>query len=129
MARAAKTTVAERLNVKELKEEKLRVKLEKAARPERGVETVFRVVPKNHLDLTGMADSKANMIITTNSLVISLVIPLFLRNIDENYHLVIPVAILLIVCLTAIIFSVLATRPKITHGTFTREKGEPPLLR
>ncbi len=102
----------------------LKNKMDKAARPERGIETVFRTVPKNHLDLTSMADSKAHMMISTNSMIITLVVGLLFTKIDNNPHLVLPILILIGVCLTAIIFAVLATRPKITEGKFTKEDIE-----
>lgn len=96
-------------------------KAEKDSRPERGIETVFRVVPKNHLDLTAMADSKAHMMISTNSIIVSLVVGLLISKVDTNPHLLVPIGILFAVSLTAIIFAVLATRPKVTEGRFTTE--------
>jgi predicted metal-dependent HD superfamily phosphohydrolase len=117
-ARAAEEKTAGR---KAGKDEILKQKLDKAARPERGIETMFRVVPKNHLDLTAMADSKAHMMISTNSIIVSLVVGLLFSKIDANPHLLVPVVILFAVSLTAIIFAVLATRPKVTEGKFTKE--------
>ncbi|MBM2845893.1 MAG: hypothetical protein HW407_1205 [Bacteroidetes bacterium] len=107
-----------------LKKERLATKIEKEKRPERGIETMFRVVPKNHLDLSALADQKANIMITTNALVISVVGGLLLNKLDTNLHLVIPTIILMSVCLTAMIFAILATRPNVTTGTFTREDIE-----
>jgi len=108
----------------EERQDLLKNKLEKAGRPERGIETMFRVVPKNHLDLTAMADSKAHMMISTNSIIISVVVGLLFSKIDTNPHLMLPVALLLAVSLAAIIFSVLATRPKVTTGKLTRDDIE-----
>jgi predicted metal-dependent HD superfamily phosphohydrolase len=90
-------------------------------RPERGIETMFRTVPRNHLDLSAMADTKANIMISTNSLIITLVVGLLVSKLDTNPHLIVPTTILLLVCLTAMIFAILATRPIVTSGTFTRE--------
>ena len=121
MLREARRTESKIAEKREERQDLLQNKLEKSARPERGIETVFRVVPKNHLDLTAMADSKAHMMISTNSIIISLVVGLLISKIDTNPHLLIPIGILFAVSLTAIIFAVLATRPKVTEGKFTRE--------
>lgn len=96
-------------------------KAEKDRRPERGIETMFRTVPKNHLDLSAMADNKANIMISTNSIIISIVFGLLVSKLDTNPHLILPTLLLLAVCLSAMIFGILATRPNVTRGTFTRE--------
>ncbi len=89
--------------------------------PERGIETMFRVVPKNHLDLSSMADQKANIMLSTSSIIITILVSLLLRKLDDNPNLVIPTLLLVIVCMATIVFAILATRPKITSGTFSRE--------
>jgi hypothetical protein len=96
-------------------------KKEKEIKPERGIETMFRVVPKNHLDLSSMADNKANLMLSTSSIIISIVFGLLISKLDTNPHLVFPTFLLLTVCMTTIVFAILATRPKITSGTFTRD--------
>lgn len=103
----------------------LEKKLKKVdGRSERGVETVFRITSRNHLDLSSMADSKANIMISVNTIIISVVISILLQQLDTRPHLILPTTCLLISCLTTIIFSVLATRPNITSGRFTREDVE-----
>jgi predicted metal-dependent HD superfamily phosphohydrolase len=92
--------------------------------PERGIETMFRTVPKNHLDLSSMADQKANIMLSTSSIIITIVVSVLLRKLDENPILVIPTLILITVCLLTIVFAILATRPKVTSGTFTHEDIE-----
>lgn len=104
-----------------MKKEKLASQLEKEKRPERGIETMFRVVPQNHLNLSSMADSKANLLISTNAIIISIVFGLLVSKLDTNPHLVAPTMILLVVCLATIVFAILATRPNVTSGTFTKE--------
>src|SRR5690606_36360620 len=39
---------------------------------ERGVETMFRVTSTNHLELSALADNKANIMISVNSIIISI---------------------------------------------------------
>lgn len=122
--RDALDRVGERKAKRQTAHEKAALKEEKEKRPERGIETMFRVVPKNHLDLSSLADQKANIMISTNAIIISIVFGLLLSKLDTHPFLTIPTVILLAVCLTAMIFAILATRPTITRGTFTREDIE-----
>ena len=111
------------VNQDELKQ--LKKKLSKVqGRPERGVETMFRTTSKNHIDLSSMADSKANIMISVNAIIISIIVGSLSSKLDTNPHLVYPTAILLIVCLTATVFAVLATRPNVTTGKFSKEDIE-----
>jgi predicted metal-dependent HD superfamily phosphohydrolase len=105
--------------VKEEKEEKK--KKVKDDKPSRGIETMFRITSTNHIRLSAMADSKANIMISVNSIIISVVLSMLVRKIEDYPHLVLPTIVLLVVNVSAIIFSVLATRPNITKGTFTHE--------
>jgi hypothetical protein len=82
---------------------------------------MFRTASHNHLELSAIADNKANIMITINSINISLIISLLLRRLEEFPNLVIPTAILTLVSLLSIVFAVLATRPIITSGMFSRE--------
>lgn len=96
-------------------------KKEKENQTERGISTVFRIMANNHASLSQMADSKANIMISVNAIILSLLISNLVRHLDENKNLVIPTIMLVLVCVAAIIFAVLATRPNISQGTFTRE--------
>jgi len=96
----------------------------KSARPERGIETMFRVSSSNHLRLSDMADNKAHIMITVNSIILTAVISFLLRKLDENSYLMIPTFMLLAASLGAIIFSILATRPNIPRGFFTKKDIE-----
>ena len=62
--------------------------------------------------------------ITVNSIIISVAIGLMITKFVQNTSLIFPTILLLGVCLLAIIYSVLATRPNIPKGTFTREQVE-----
>ncbi len=103
------------------KKDKVAVKIEKEKRPERGIETMFRVVPKNHLDLSALADQKASILISTSSIILSIIFGLLVTKIDTHPFILLPTSILSLVCLTTMIFAILATRPNITTGKFTRE--------
>jgi len=88
--------------------------------PKKGIETMFRISSANHQRLSDMADNKAHIMITVNSIILSAIISLVLRRLSDNEYLIIPTFILLAISLLAITFSILATRPSIPEGTFTR---------
>ncbi|WP_020568047.1 Pycsar system effector family protein [Neolewinella persica] len=103
----------------------LKKKLQKAeGKPEKGIETMFRLTSKNHIDISGMADSKANIMISVNSIIISVLLGSLMQKLDSNPHLIPPTIILLMVTLSSIVFSVLSLRPNITSGKFKREDIE-----
>ena len=85
---------------------------------------MFRVSSSNHQRLSDMADNKAHIMITVNSIILSAVISLLLRKLDENSYLMIPTFMLLAASLITIIFSILATRPTIPNGIFSKKDIE-----
>jgi len=96
-------------------------KKHKNDRPDRGIETMFRISSSNHQRLSDMADNKAHIMITVNSIILSAIISLVLRKLDEHSNLLIPTFMLLSVSLATMIFSILSTRPSIPPGLFTPE--------
>jgi predicted metal-dependent HD superfamily phosphohydrolase len=88
--------------------------------PGRGIDTVFRITSNNNQRLSSQADSKAHILIQVNSIIISVLLSLLLRKIEDHTNLAIPAIILLTVNLVTIIFSILATRPHIPPGKFTQ---------
>jgi hypothetical protein len=95
-------------------------KKQKSDRPERGIETMFRISSANHQRLSDMADNKAHIMITTTSIIISVLLSLLLRKLEDNPQLILPTMILLAVCVVTMVFSILATRPNLPPGTFTQ---------
>tara|TARA_R110001592_G_scaffold202360_4_gene451761 strand:- start:23391 stop:24485 length:1095 start_codon:yes stop_codon:yes gene_type:complete len=88
---------------------------------DRGIETMFRITSKNHLALSALADNKANIMISVNSIIISIVVALFIQIIEEFPYYLVPTLMLIITCLIAMVFAILATRPNVTHGIVTKE--------
>jgi predicted metal-dependent HD superfamily phosphohydrolase len=120
------TVLAEHEPVKEVRAEK-EVKEEKkpkSSRPERGIETMFRITSNNHQRLSDMADNKAHIMISTNSIILSVILSILLRRLEDNPQLIIPTFILLVVCVVTMVFSILATRPAVPAGRFTPEDIE-----
>jgi len=106
---------------KDVKPEKVMETETKPFKPGRGVETMFRLTSKNHLDLSNMADNKANIMISINSIILSIIVTVLVRKLEEFPHLIIPTMIMVVVCLVTIVFSIMSTRPNVSEGKFTRE--------
>ena len=96
-------------------------KKEKESQSERGMATVFRIMAQTQNNLSQMADSKANILISVNAIILSIMISSLFEKLQTDPNLQIPVAIIVVVCLSSIIFGILATRPNVSGGTFTRD--------
>ena len=95
---------------------------EKMKEPGRGVETMFRITSANNQRLSDMADNKAHILITVNSIILSAIISLVLRKLDENSYFTYPTFLLLISSVVTTVVCILATRPSIPKGVFTSEE-------
>lgn len=98
----------------------------KLARFGRGVETMYRTTYRTHTNLSAMADSKANIMLSVNAIVISILVSNLLPKLTNeaghfNLQLGIPSGFLLATCLGSVIYATLSTRPKVTEGKVTRE--------
>lgn len=92
-------------------------------RSERSVDTLFRVTLKNHITLSDIADTKANILLSVNAIILSIALSNLIPKFDnpKNAFLVYPTIIFVTFSVIAIILSVVATRPSITSGKFTKE--------
>lgn len=90
-------------------------------KPARGIETMFRTTSINHLHLSEMADNKAHILLTINSIIVSILVTLLFRGLDDDSKLLIPGLMFLFTSLITIVFAVLVTRPNVTSGVFTKE--------
>ncbi|MGK4567949.1 Pycsar system effector family protein [Flavobacterium sp. 3HN19-14] len=122
-----KIEILEKEAEKEAKKAAKKNKDNKPEKPERGVETMFKVTLNNHTQLSQIADSKANILLSVNAIIISIALSTLIPKLDSpgNAHLVMPTFIMLMFSVVCIIFAILSTRPKVTSGAFTRkEVGE-----
>lgn len=105
------------------KDEEFALKKHKAKSPERGIETMFRVTLRNHITLSDIADTKANILLSVNAIIVSLVLSNLIPKLDNpsNTYLIYPTLIFVLFTVAAMILSVLATRPNVTSGKFTKE--------
>lgn len=103
--------------------EKLKVKL-KDESPQRSVQTLYRVTMRNHLKLSDIADTKANILLSVNAIIISLALSNLIPKLDSlsNRHLMIPTFVLIVFSVASIVLSIMSTRPNVTSGEFTDDE-------
>jgi len=125
LARLLKTQNKAKEKSRKLKHKKEILKLKKYKQqvPDRGIETMFRVALKNHITLSDIADTKANILLSVNAIIISVALSNLLPKLDNpsNTYLIAPTLIFLGFTVVCIILSVIATRPNVTKGKFTKE--------
>lgn len=90
---------------------------------DRSVDTLFRVTLNNHTRLSDIADSKANILLSVNAIIISVCLSVLVPKLDapKNSHLILPSFILLLSSVLTIIFAILSTKPNVTKTTFTSQ--------
>jgi hypothetical protein len=83
----------------------------------RQAQSFFRINYRNHINLSSIADNKANIMISVNAILISVMISfLSYRNAAAtNPMILLPVVIFLVTGLASLIFAVLSARPKVTN--------------
>lgn len=87
----------------------------------KSAQTQFKTALRNHIDLSSIADNKANIMLSVNALIITFALPLLGKEIAANKMLLIPTILLLSVCVVSMIFATLATRPIPMKGYSTME--------
>jgi len=78
----------------------------------RGIETIFRTAYRAQLDLTALAATKANIMISLNGLILSVLTLSGPFVLVAEPMFTAPIAVFLTTCLTSIIFAVLAAQPR-----------------
>jgi hypothetical protein len=87
----------------------------------RGVETLFRSAYRVQMELTSLADNKANMMISINGIIISIIIASVAPKLDANPWLLIPSTIFLLGTLISIVYAIMAARPRVSSVPITLE--------
>lgn len=77
----------------------------------KSAQTQFKTSLRNHIDLSAIADNKANIMLSVNALIITFALPLLGERIAADKRMLIPTLILLTVSIVSMIFATLATRP------------------
>ncbi len=109
------------MNEKDKALEKLQKKLEKKKGYSRGVESMFRLTARNQINLSSIADNKSNILISVNTIIISILLSVLVSRFSEYPNIILPTLVFLLFSLITIIFAILSTRPNISSGTFTKE--------
>lgn len=110
-------------NKKLVKKESLKAKF-KGNLPDRGIQTLYRVTLRNHIKLSDIADTKANILLSVNAIIISLALANLIPKLDNpsNDYLIYPTFIFIVFSVVSMVMSILATKPNITSGEFTEEE-------
>ena len=108
----------------EAKLEQLAAAKHKQPGTSRGIETLFRSAYRVQMDLTGLADNKANMMISINGIIISIIIAAVAPKLDANPWLLIPTTIFLVGNLVSIVYAIMAARPRVSTVPITLEDLE-----
>ena len=87
----------------------------------KGAQMMFKTALRNHLDLSTLADNKANIMLSVNALIITIAMPLAASYVQSNIYILIPMVMLLATCLLSMIYATLATRPIKMMG-YTQEE-------
>ena len=105
------------------KEEKVKKK-KKAKSPnksviqsEKSAQMMLKTTLRNNINLTSIADGKANIMLSINAIILTVAIPLISTYIPSYNYLIIPTVVLLLTSLLSITYATLATRPIKTKGT------------
>lgn len=93
-------------------------KKDKKNDPGRGVETMYRVTYQNHIALSRLADNKANMLISINGIIISVMIAIVTRLGAVSWSLL-PIVVLMGGSLVSLGFAVIAARPRLGRSRVT----------
>jgi hypothetical protein len=97
----------------------MEVKPPKKKKPGRGRETMFRSTYQNQSNLIQMADNKANIIISINTMIISSIIAITgygavageITTFGAN--VIVPIVLIILSCLVSVIFAIQAAKPKL----------------
>lgn len=111
--------------------EKKKKKPKKKNFTSKGIETMFRSSFRMLLDLTSLADGKANIMLSINSLSFTIVAVAGSFIVNSEPLLLLPISVFLISSLGAMIFAVLATKPRVPQTHTSKEellKGNSELL-
>ncbi len=105
----------EKKKKKENKQKK-RKPLEDTINGNKSAQMMFKTALRNHIDLTSIADNKANIMLSINALIITISLPLLASSIGDDAKMIFPTSILLTTCVASIIYATLATRPIQSKG-------------
>lgn len=90
----------------------------------RTAQMMFKTALRNHIDLSTLADNKANIMLSVNALILTIVVPVASTFIRENPSFLLALLCLIVTCLISMIYATLATRPIRMKGSTEPEAIE-----
>ncbi len=84
---------------------------------EKSAQMMLKTTLRNNINLTSIADGKANIMLSINAIILTVAIPLISTYIPSYNYLIIPTVVLLLTSLLSITYATLATRPVKTKGS------------
>lgn len=88
----------------------------------KAIQTMLRLTSNNHMQLSEMADKKANILIGVSAIIISVILSVLARKLQETPYLTIPTMIFLVTSLATMVLAIFSTLPKVTQGKFSRNQ-------
>lgn len=118
-------TLMQELQVDSEKLKSLKKKLSKVEdSPERGIETWFRTASGNLYTRRQIVDTKSNIMITMNAIIISVMLGNVYPQLNDNPHLIWAITPMILTNVLSIAYAIFATRPVLANGIFTKEEVE-----
>ncbi|KAA3439530.1 Pycsar system effector family protein [Rufibacter hautae] len=96
-------------------------KKDKAQKTQRGTETMFRITAANQMRLSDMADNKAHILLTINSIIVSILLSVLFRKLDTEPQLIVPAMLFLFTSLCTMVLAILVTMPRIKKDQPNRD--------
>ncbi len=87
----------------------------KKPKPSRTAETMYRTTMGSQIRLSEMTDNKARLMVSINSIIISIMTSFLVHEYTTNPRLLLPTALLVVVCLLTITFALMSTKPTIKN--------------
>ena len=113
----------ERIAKKQAKKDKkkldkaLKVQQEKVnSSKERSAQTLFRVTLRNHINLSAIADNKANIMLSVNAIIITIMVSTITPNYEHLFVYSVPLIIMILTNAVSIMLAIKSTRPKVSKN-------------
>lgn len=87
--------------LKKLASEGIEANEEEFLTASRSTQMMFKTSLRNHMDLSNLADNKANIMLSVNAIIITIAMPMAANYVTDNPYLLVPMAVLLSTCLVA----------------------------
>src|SRR5690606_97555 len=105
------TKTSEDQELPALTPEEVKQKARKVAKRNASLLSIYRTASRNHVSFVEISDRRANILISTCALIISVSFTIFLGESLESAAFLIPGVIMIVTCTLAMVLAMLSTRP------------------